>query len=225
VKTRSADEARDDRGETFPRPLDAVHREAKRATGSWWVHVLVGLTAIALGVFALVSQVNAVATLVGLVAVLLLATGALELVIGAASRPVTWLAIAAGVASIALGIVAVAWPNATLYVLALIVGVSLVAWGVYDVYKSLTDRVVRPRSVALVLGIALVAVGAVVLVHPTVSALVLGILVGVFLIIQGGFLLVIGLRLLDARRAMRRVEKHLSHDEHAGHGTSPRKIA
>jgi len=225
MKKAWTNDTADERESVVPRPLETVRRQARRATGSWWTHILLGLVVIALGVFALLSQVNAIATMVALVAVLLLAAGGVEIAIGSTSRPVSWLAVVGGTASLTLGVVALAWPGATLFVVAFFVGISLLAWGAYDIYRSVTDPLIRPRSISLVLGLLLAALGVLVLIHPTVSALVLGILVGVFLIVQGVFSVVLGLRLLDAHRALRRVERRFDRDQHAGHGTGPRKVA
>ena len=208
MKTPSTDKTSQG-GERILGPLHRVYRDAKRATGYWWLSVLLGVVTIAVGVFALASQFNAVSTLVALVGMLLLFAGAVELVLGAAIQPVSWLAIIAGVASFTLGIVALAWPGLTLVALAFFVGVGLLVWGIYDVYLSLTDPVVRPRSLALISGIALVALGVFVLAHPITSGVVLGVLVAVFLVVQGVFSFVVGLRMLDAHRAMKRFEKRL----------------
>jgi uncharacterized membrane protein HdeD (DUF308 family) len=208
MKTPSTDKTSQD-GERIPGPLHTVYRDVKRATGYWWLSVLLGLATIAVGVFALASQFNAVSTLVALAGMLLLFAGAVEFVLGAAIRPASWLAIIAGVTSSTLGIVALVWPGMTLLVLAFLVGVGLLFWGVYDIYLSLTDPVVRPRSFALASGIALVALGIIALVWPIGSGVVLGVLVGIFLVVQGVFSFVAGLRMLDAHRAMKRFEKRL----------------
>ena len=194
-----------------PVPLAVIGRAAGRATGAWWAHVLLGLVVIALGLFALASQVNALSTIVALVGALLLCGGAAEIVVGSISRPASWLAIAAGTGSITLGTFALAWPAATLYVVAVFAGIGLLVWGVYDAYRALTDPFVRPRFAALILGLALATLGVTVLVHPGFSALVLGTLVGICLVVQGVFSFVVGLRMLDAHRALGRLERDLGH--------------
>ena len=188
--------------EVYFAPFDVARQNAKQATGYWWLYVLLGLLTMALGAFALASQINAVSTLVALVVVLLFCAGAVELLLGVLRRPASWLAIVAGAASIAFGVVAVAWPEVTLYVLALFVGISLLAWGIYDIYRSFTADVVRPRAAGLMAGIALVALGVLVLARPSISAVVLGIIVAILLIVQGLFSFVAGLRLLDLHRAL-----------------------
>lgn len=224
METQSTDREPASRHYVLLGPMGVARRVGRRATGAWWTHVLLGLVVIALGVFALASEINAVSTMIALVGVLLLCSGGAEIAIGSTSLPRSWLAIVAGTASIMLGTCALAWPGATLYVVAIFVGISLLAWGVYDVCRSVTDSVVKPRLAALVLGLALAALGVLVLVHPTFSAVVLGMLVGTFLIIQGVLSFGVGLRLLDLHRTMRRLEKRFEGEAQVNE-TRPNKAA
>ena len=141
--------------EALLRPLEYANKKLRRATGWWWLHVLLGLVSIALGATALASRIDGIATLAAVFAVFLLYTGAVELVLGVTSRRVAWLAVVAGLASMAAGIMALVWPGISLLVLAIIVGVSLLCWGIYHIYLSLTDPIIRPRAVTLVEGIVL----------------------------------------------------------------------
>jgi uncharacterized membrane protein HdeD (DUF308 family) len=109
-------------------PFEHANTEVRRATGWWWLYVLLGLVSVALGVAALASRLTAVATLVAVLAVFLMYTGMAEIVFATTIRRHAWLGILTGAASIAAGIIAFAWPGITLYVLAIFVGASLVAW-------------------------------------------------------------------------------------------------
>jgi len=186
-------------------PSGRVSSMAERATRMWWLYVLLGVVSVGLGAVTLSSTVSAVSTLVVLFSLFLLYSGAAEVMIGTMSR-MSWLAVIAGVASIAAGIVALAWPDITLFVLTLFVGWALISWGIYDIYQSFTNPMVRPRWVTLVLGIALTAIGVLALVRPDATIVVLAALVGVLFIVYGVFSFVSGLRLLDMRREMKRAE-------------------
>ena len=192
--------------EALFRPWEYATKKLKRATGWWWLYVLLGLVSIALGASALASRINAIATLAAVFAVFLLYTGAVELVLGVTSRRLAWLAVVTGLASMAAGIIALSWPGITLFVLAIFVGVSLLCWGIYHIYLSLTDPVIRPRAVTLVEGIALAALGVLALAWPIISIVVLAVLVGVFFVVFGTFPFVAGLRLLDLHHQLKRSE-------------------
>jgi len=206
--------------EALLRPLEYANKKMKRATGWWWLYVLLGLVSIALGATALASRINAISTLVVVFAVFLLYTGAVEFVVGVSSRRASWLAIVTGLASMAAGVIALLWPNITLFALAIIVGVSLLSWGIYHIYLSLSDPVIRPRAVTLIEGIALTALGVLALAWPNVSIVVLAVLVGVFFIVYGVFSFVAGVRLLDLHQELKRAGSKREEDadkEHRAH--------
>jgi uncharacterized membrane protein HdeD (DUF308 family) len=206
MEAQAADKATPEREQSLLLPFDLSDKHVQRATGSWWLYVLLGVVSVAVGATALASQISAVSTLVLVFAAYLFYAGAAELAFGAMSRRTSWLAIVTGLASIAAGIIAVAWPGITLFVLAIFIGASLLSWGFYDIYLSLADPVIRPRAVVLVQGIALAALGVFALARPNISIIVLAILVGVFFIVYGAFSFVAGLRLLDLRQQVKRFE-------------------
>jgi len=186
-------------------PLAIARRGAERASGYWWLYVLLGVVSIALGAITLSTTVNAVSTLVVIFSLFLLYAGVSELFFGAtSSRSSSWLALVAGLASIAAGIIALAWPGITLFVLAMFVGWGLMVWGIYDIYLALADPVVRPRWVMLVRGIVVTAIGVLALARPNATIVVLAVVVGIFFIAYGVFAFVGGLRLLDVHQELKR---------------------
>jgi len=197
-------------GDILMLPADAVGKEVQRATRWWWIPLLFGLASVALGVTALASHVGALTTLVGVFAISLMYAGAAEIAFAATTRYRTWVGVVAGVASIAASVLALFWPGITLLVLAVILGASLISWGVYRIYLSFSDPILRPRAVILIEGILLLALGVLALVWPQASVLVLAVLVGVFFIVFGVFSIVSGLHLLDVHHAVRkaRAEAH-----------------
>jgi uncharacterized membrane protein HdeD (DUF308 family) len=203
-KTDKTDKTTGELGDALFDPVGHIADEARKATGWWWLLVLFGLASIALGVVALASRVDALATLVAVFAVSLIYAGVTELALATTTRQQKWLGIVAGAASIAAGIVALVWPDVTLVVLAVLVGASLISWGVYSIYLSFADPLVRPRAVALIEGILLVALGVLALAWPSVSVLVLAALVGVFFIVFGIFAFVSGLHMLDLHHALKK---------------------
>ena len=193
-------------GDALLYPVRHITKEARKAAGWWWLFVLCGLVSVALGVTALASRIDAVSNLVAVFAVALIYAGMAELAFATTTRRHTWVGILAGVASIAAGVIAFAWPGATLFVLALFVGVSLISWGIYRIYLSFADPFVTPRAVTLIEGIVLTALGVLALAWPSVSILALAVLVGVFFIVFGIFSFVCGLHMLDLHHALRKIE-------------------
>jgi uncharacterized membrane protein HdeD (DUF308 family) len=205
-KTDKTDKTTAALGDALLYPVRQLTEEARKATGWWWLFVLLGLGSIALGVTALASRIDAVATLVAVFAGAFIYAGVAELAFASTTRQNRWLGILAGVASIAAGFIALAWPGVTLVVLAVLIGASLISWGIYRIYLSFVDPYVRPRAVTFIEGILLVALGVLALGLPNVSILVLAALVGVFFIVFGIFSFVSGLHMLDLHRALKKAE-------------------
>jgi uncharacterized membrane protein HdeD (DUF308 family) len=205
-KTNKTDKTIGELGDALLNPIGYIAKEARKSTRWWWLFVLFGLASIALGVTALASRIDATATLVAVVAVSFIFTGMAELAFAATTRDHKWTGILAGVASIAAGFIALAWPGVTLVVLAVLVGAGLISWGIYRIYLSFVDPYVRPRAVTLIEGILLAALGVLALAWPNVSILVLAVLVGVFFIVFGIFSFVSGLHMLDLHHALKRAE-------------------
>lgn len=205
-KTDKTDKTTGTLGDALLYPVRHITKEARKAAGWWWLFVLCGLVSVALGVTALASRIDAVSTLVAVLAVALIYAGMTELAFATTTRRHTWVGVLAGVASIAAGFIAFAWPGVTLFVLAVFVGVGLISWGMYRIYLSFADPFITPRAVTLIEGIVLTALGVLALVWPSVSILVLSVLVGVFFIVFGIFSFVCGLHMLDLHHALRNAE-------------------
>lgn len=205
-KTDKAGKTNGDPNDALFDPVGHIAKEARKSTRSWWLFVLFGLGSIALGVTALASRIDAVATLVAVFAASLIFAGMAELAFTTTIPDHKLPGILAGVASIAAGFIALAWPGVTLVVLAVLIGAGLLSWGVYRIYLSFVDPFIRPRAVTLIEGVLLVALGVLALAWPNVSILVLAVLVGVFFIVFGIFSFVGGLHMLDLHHTLKKAE-------------------
>ena len=205
-KTDKTDKTTGELGDAVLHPVRYITKEARKAASWWWLFVFFGLASVALGVAALASRIDAVATLAVVFAVALIYAGFAEIGFTSATSRNVGLGILAGVASIAAGFIALAWPGVTLLVLAVLVGASLIAWGIYTIYLSFADPFIRPRAVTLIEGVVLTALGVLALAWPNVSILVLAVLVGVFFIVFGVFSIVSGLHMLDLHHALKKAE-------------------
>lgn len=145
-----------------------------------WAGLILGLICVLLGATLVTRPFQSLAVLVLLVAAGLILAGLSELADradGVDRRP----AAVAGIAWVALGVAVLLWPGLSLRALAAIVGVALVVSGVARAGSALrgaTDE----RAAALLLGAASATLGAVALLWPDITLLVVAVLFGVQLV-------------------------------------------
>ncbi|HEU4676765.1 MAG TPA: HdeD family acid-resistance protein [Motilibacteraceae bacterium] len=95
-----------------------------------------------------------------------------------------------GIVSVVLGIMVLAWPEATLVVLAVLFAVELFVSGIFHLVGAFTDRGVAEgsgghRALWGVLGILSVLVGLMLLRHPLQSLAVVAFLIGIWWVVSG----------------------------------------
>ena len=105
------------------------------------------------------------------------------------TAPPRWLWIAfvvTGVLITAGGILAIAYPDVTLLVISLILGIELLVFGAVDFVEAfLDDKDMTTRFLEIVLGLLGVIAGVVVLRKPGESLTVIVIVVGLYLLLAG----------------------------------------
>lgn len=101
-------------------------------------------------------------------------------------------AVFVGVLTIALGVIVVAWPSQTLTVLAILLGLQLLLFGLYRLIHSFSSDVRSPGLLAFV-GILGMVAGVIVLRHPFETVVVLATLLGVVWVIGGAVELMVAI--------------------------------
>jgi uncharacterized membrane protein HdeD (DUF308 family) len=99
-----------------------------------------------------------------------------------------WLAVfAASVGLMAVGIVLLVWPHATLTIVAILLGVSLIVSGLLRLFEGLTanDQSGAMRTAYVLVGLLAAVVGLYCLRHHDVTLFLLAFIVGAFWIIHG----------------------------------------
>jgi uncharacterized membrane protein HdeD (DUF308 family) len=157
------------------------------------VLIAVGVALLAVGVVLLFNPVAAARTLALLIGLSLVLGGCLELAAARSDRT-RWSSVALGLVLIVGGIVAAFWPGITLWALAVITAVTLIVHGAVRVGIAVTARDTLPHWGWLVLaGAVNVLVGVLALAWPEATVLVLSLLLGIQVLMFGGFLLAAGL--------------------------------
>jgi len=157
-----------------------------------------GILATAVGVMALAWPKVTVLALVILFAVYAFMASGLEVVRAFSSPKAGPVAghLLLGLADLAAGVIAVAWPGPTALVLVLIVGVWAIVTGIVEIAAAFQrGELTGTRALFIVGGLASVAFGVVVCARPGIGAVTLALLFGLFNLIYGAWMLVDGIEL------------------------------
>jgi len=108
-----------------------------------------------------------------------------------------------GLADLAAGVVALAWPGPTALVLVLIVGVWAVIAGLVEFSAAFASgEPAGTRAVFILAGLVTVAFGVVLCARPGIGAVTLALLFGLFSLIAGIWMLVQGIELRRAGKTL-----------------------
>lgn len=165
----------------------------------WWAFVLRGVVAILFGLFAWVRPGMTLEVLVLLFAFWALLDGLLALIgsVGAAeAREPWWPLTLIGLLGIAAGVVALRWPGITALALLFVVAYWSILTGILEIAAAVRLRNMIQSEVWLILGgIASIAFGVLLVIFPGAGLLAVIWLVGIYAVIFGISLLMLGFRL------------------------------
>jgi uncharacterized membrane protein HdeD (DUF308 family) len=172
--------------------LDAA---ARRVAQRWWWYVIGGIGVIVLGVLLLANLFTAATTLALLVAIALAFQGIDEIVNASRYQP-HWPGYVLGGLYLVTAVWAASWPGITLWALAVVVGVGFVISGVVEFFMLVRFHHELPyRWLFIALALMSILVGFFALVWPAATILVLAVLLGVRVFIEGLVLTFFGLGL------------------------------
>ena len=165
-----------------------MHVMLEALARNWWLLLLRGVAAIALGVLMLLWPGVTLVVLVLFCGAYALVDGVLALVAavkGGTAAPRAWLVIA-GMAGITVGVLTAVWPAMTAVVLVSIIGAWALANGVLQIVAAIRLRKEIEEEWLLVAGgVVAVLLGLVLLARPDAGALAIALVVAVFAIVYG----------------------------------------
>lgn len=173
------------------------------AVRQWWVLVLQGTLGVVFGAIAIALPGIALITLAYLFAVWAVVVGLTQLAVGwriAEHRGRSWPFAVMGLIALAAGALAALIPGVTVLYLILLLGWWLLFSGSMEVYAAWRVRSEATGEWVLALaGLAMIAVGALVLVMPMVGAILTVAFIAASSIVGGISALMVGLRLRQLR--------------------------
>lgn len=164
--------------------------------------ILRGILAIVVGVLALAWPGITVLALVILFAVYAFMAAGLQAMLAFSSKragPVIG-HLLLGLVCLAAGVIALAWPGPTAYVLVLVVATWAVVAGLFEFFAAFQHReTAGTRALFILSGLVSIAFGLVLFAHPRIGAFALALLFGLFALIYGVWELVSGIQLRQIR--------------------------
>lgn len=164
----------------------------------WWMLVVRGLAAVLFGMLALARPGISVLALVWVWGAYALVDGAATVALaaraGSEGRRWGWLALD-GVVSIGAAIVTAMWPGLTALALLMVIAVRAVLTGIAEIVAAVELRnVVRGEWMLALSGILSFGFGAVTLILPGLSAMVLVTMLGAYAVVFGVVVAALGFR-------------------------------
>jgi uncharacterized membrane protein HdeD (DUF308 family) len=153
----------------------------RAASGAWGLVLAVGIVAVVFGILVLANiwgSVHLVAIFAGL---FLLFAGILQFFIGGGGKTGR---IVAGVIAIVAGIALIAWPEASVKTVAVIVGLAFLIWGASVAIAAVSARG-EGYGVVVGFGVLLAVVGLIFIIWPGPTVTLLMILVGLSALLFG----------------------------------------
>jgi len=157
-----------------------------------------GILALAVGIIALAWPTVTVLALVIVFAVYALIASGLEVVraFSSAKAGLVFGHLLLGLADLAAGVVALAWPGPTVLVLVLIVGIWAIAAGIVEIAAAFqSGEPAGTRATFILGGLASAAFGVVLCARPAIGAITVALLFGLFNLIAGTWMLAGGTEL------------------------------
>ncbi|HWL02324.1 MAG TPA: lipase family protein [Microbacteriaceae bacterium] len=155
---------------------------------AWLIWVPVGVVLAAIGAVLLIRPFASVNWLVLLIGLGLLVAGAIEVVWAIVRRSDPgawrWASSAVGVLALVLGVLVLAWPGVTVGILVILVAILLAASGVRDLVIAFRPGR-RQRWTNVLFGLASIIAAVTILAWPDVTVMAMGVLFGLWLIAAG----------------------------------------
>jgi uncharacterized membrane protein HdeD (DUF308 family) len=178
----------------------------KILTRNWWLYALRGLVAVIFGILALTRPEQALQALVLVFGAYALVDGIFAAIAGIALYKTFerwWAVLLEGVVGIVIGLLTIFWPNITALVLVYFIAAWAVITGIFEIVAAIQLRRVITGEWMLILGGLLsILFGVLLFVYPSVGAVSMIWVIGIYTVIFGISEIIFAFRLRGLRREL-----------------------
>jgi uncharacterized membrane protein HdeD (DUF308 family) len=151
----------------------------------WWLILLFGIALLVVGILLLVNTDAAEFTLALLIAFGLFLAG-IDSIVEAQRHRVRWPSYLMAAIWFVVGVIALAWPDVTLWALAVVVGVGFLVGGVAEAWLAVRmHRALPAWGLWLIAGVLTAVAGVLCIIWPDATVFVLAVLLGLWVVLRG----------------------------------------
>ena len=165
----------------------------------WWLVALLGVVSVVAGVILVFKPSHSLATLAVIFGIFLLLDGIAALVSSFRREDDRALLAIVGVLGIVVGIILIRHPTHAVNAIGLVIGIWLVVAGAIRLVGAITGR--RRLIIGLLLAALEICIGIAVVSNPHIGYATLAVLIGIWLILNGLGMVLLGIALRAAEAA------------------------
>jgi uncharacterized membrane protein HdeD (DUF308 family) len=177
--------------------------DVRSSADPWWMLWLVaGVISVLIGIALIWWREESLSFVGFLIGLWILFAGIVRFLVSlfGGEREHRWLLAIVGIVGIAVGVVVMKNPTETIGVIAIIVGIFWLIFGLIDVFRGITNTALPDRWWAVLGGLIAVGAGVLLVFWTEPTVMVLALLAGIYLIIQGIIEITAAFRINSAMR-------------------------
>lgn len=164
-----------------------VSEEFKEMKRAWWLLALLGVVSIGIGLLLIFWPNATLTTITTIVGLFMIITGVVRFFVAVfdSGSNERWLLVFSGLLGVALGVIIMKNPEATIKVIVLVTAIFWLISGMVDVFRAIANAYLPDRGLRIVFGSLSILFGVIILVWPEVTVGVFAVLMGIYTIFYG----------------------------------------
>jgi len=151
----------------------------------WWYYLVAGIAGVLLGFVVLSWRTETLYALTYFAGAVFLVVGFVHVVNIFVVPERRWLSLVSAIVFLAIGVIILVWPHITLFIVALLIALGFVMWGILELIVALSNTEAQYWWVHLIAGVVSLIIAIWAIRHPGTALNVLVILLGIWIMLWG----------------------------------------
>ena len=154
---------------------------------AWWLLALLGVLSIGIGLLLIFWPQATITTITMIVGLFMIITGVVRFFVAVfdSGSNERWLLVFSGIIGVALGVIIMKNPEATIKIIVLITAIFWLISGMVDVFRGIANADLPDRGLRIVFGGLTLLFGVIILVWPAITVGVFAVLMGIYTVFFG----------------------------------------